>query len=183
MKRISLIILVLLAVAAMAGGCTSPQAATEPAPVATQAPAADTPPVPAAPPVPAELAGDWTLTAMGVQDGTAVTYPTYGITLTLNTDGSLTGYDGCNNYFGTYTLTGVTTPKGEGMTIGDIGATKKYCATLASQEQEYLAILGKTEAWVVDITELTLTAGTGDVLIYQRPSAQAEIQTPAPMPA
>jgi heat shock protein HslJ len=169
MKRISLILFILLAVAALVAGCTSPQAATQPVPVATPAPAADTPPVPAAPPVPVELAGDWILTSMGIQDGTAVIYPTYGITLTLNTDGSLTGYDGCNNYFGSFDLTGITTPKGNGMTVSDISASKKYCETLASQEQEYLAILGKTEAWVVDITELTLTADTGDVLIYQRP--------------
>lgn len=183
MKRIFLILFALLAIAALVSGCTSPQAATQPVTVATPAPAAVTPVVPAAPLVPADLAGDWTLTTMGVQDGTAVTHPTYAITLTLNPDGSLTGYDGCNNYFGSFTLTGITTPKGEGMTVSNIGATKKYCATLANQEQQYLAILGKSEAWVVDGTELTLTADTGDVLIYQRPSALAKIPTPEPMPA
>ena len=176
MKRFTLVLLAVLAVAIMVAGCTSQQPAAQPAPVGTPAPAADTPPAVTAPPVPANLAGDWTLTTMGIQGGTAVIYPTYGITLTMNTDGSLTGYDGCNNYFGSFTLTGVTTPKGEGMTVSDISASEKYCETLADQEQEYLEILGKSEAWVVDTTQLTFTASTGDVLIYQRPET---LPTPA----
>ncbi|MCK9581378.1 MAG: META domain-containing protein [Methanoregula sp.] len=165
MKRISLILLLLLAVAALVAGCTTPQS---PAPVATPVPAAETSPVPAAPLVPAGLADDWTLTTMGIQNGTAVINPTYGITLTFNSDGSLTGYDGCNNYFGSFTLTGITTPKGEGMTVSNLGSTKMFCAPLANQEQQYLYILSNTAAYDAGTTELTLTADTMDVLVYQR---------------
>jgi len=179
MKQIYLILLVLLAAAVMVTGCTSPQPAAQPIPVTT--PVA-TPVVTSAPSVPTNLAGQWTLTTLGIQGGTAVIYPTYGITLTLNNDDSLTGYDGCNNYFGSFALSGMMTPKGEGMTVSDISVSDKYCETLADQEQEYLAILGKTEAWVVDTTQLTLTASNGDVLIYQRPET---LVTPAegPQPA
>lgn len=165
MNRISKIFLFLLVAAALVAGCTTPQA---PAPVATPVPIADPTPAPVTPSVPDNLAGHWTLTTMGIQDGTAVIHPDYGITLTLNTDGSLTGYTGCNNYFGSYTLTGAVTPKGAGMTISDIGMTKKYCAPFAEQEQEYLAILGKTAAFDASASGLTLTAGTMDVLVYQR---------------
>jgi heat shock protein HslJ len=113
---------------------------------------------------------------MGVQDGTAVVYPAYAITLTVNSDGYLTGYTGCNNYFGTLNMTGSTTPKGMGMTISGIGATKKYCAPLASLEQEYLAILEKVVAGDSTGTELILTAESGDTLVYQRAAI-----TPAPL--
>ena len=142
MKHTSLIILVFLAVALLVAGCTSQQPAAQPAtPAATQNPAPVPTATPAASSVPAPLAGDWTLTTMGIQGGTAVTYPTTAITLTFNPDGSLAGYDGCNNYFGTFTLTGTTTPKGQGMTLSGIGSSKKYCAELANQEQQYLNIL------------------------------------------
>jgi heat shock protein HslJ len=98
------------------------------------------------------------------------------MTLTLNNDGSLTGNDGCNNYFGSYTLSGTTTPKGHGMTISNIGSTKKYCAGLANQEQQYLNILSKTTTYDIDSTSrLVLTGEMGDVLTYQRSGT-----TPAP---
>ena len=106
---------------------------------------------------------------MGVQDGTGITYPITQISLTFNPDGSLTGYDGCNNYYGSTTLTGITTPNGNGMTISNIASSKKYCETLAQQETMYLAILGKTMAYNVNGNQMSMTATTGDVLIYQTP--------------
>lgn len=170
MKLSTLIVLGCLVTAILIAGCTSQQPAAQPAtPALTPAPATPATTTPAAPSVPPQLAGDWTLTTLGIQQGTAVTYPTTRITLTLNQDGSLTGYDGCNNYFGSFSLSGVTTPKGQGMVLSGIGSTKKYCANLASQEQEYLNILSKTAAYDVDGTQLTLTGTMGDVLIYQRP--------------
>jgi heat shock protein HslJ len=118
---------------------------------------------------------------MAIQGGTAITHPTTGINLIFNPDNTFTGYDGCNNYFGTYALTGATTPKGQGLTLSGISQSKKYCQTLANQEQDYLNILSKTSAYVVDTTQLTLTASTGDVLIYQRP-ATLVTKNPAPEP-
>ena len=165
MKRLSIPFLFLLVAAAMVAGCTTPQA---PAPVATPVLTPDTTPAPVTRPIPDNLAGHWTLTTMGIQDGTAVIHPDYGITLTLNTDGSLTGYTGCNNYFGSYTLTGAVTQKGMGMTVSNLGATKMFCAPYAELEQNYLAILGKTAAFDASATGLTLTADTLDVLVYQR---------------
>lgn len=171
MKRITLIVPVLLVVLLLAAGCTNQPPAAQPTPVpATPAPV--TTAAPAAPAIPADLAGNWILTSLGIQGGTAVTYPTTEISLTINPDGSMTGYDGCNNYFGTVTLPGTTTPKGSGMKISDIGSTKKYCANLASQEQQYLNILGKTAAYDIDGTSgLVLTGDMGDVLMYKRPAA------------
>jgi heat shock protein HslJ len=170
MKVLSFIVLVFLVSALMVAGCTSQKPAAVPAtPVSTPAPA----PITAAPTaslVPQQLAGYWTLTTMGIQGGTAVTYPTTEISLTINPDATLTGYDGCNNYYASFTLSGTTTPVGQGMTISNISASKKYCRELANQEQQYLNILSKTSAYVVDGSQLTLTGTMGDVLIYQRPS-------------
>lgn len=169
MKPIHLIIPVLLVIVLMTAGCTNQQPAVQPTVVpAPSLPVTDSP-TPAAATAPPELAGQWTLTSLGIQQGTAVTYPSTEITLTLNNDGSLTGYDGCNNYFGTFTLTGTTTPKGQGMAMSNIGSTKKYCAGLANQEQQYLNILSKTTSYNIDgSTRLVLTGEMGDVLMYQR---------------
>jgi heat shock protein HslJ len=105
---------------------------------------------------------------MGTRGGTVTITPTVKISLIFNTDGTLSGYDGCNNYFGSANMTGTTTSSGSGVALGPIGSTKKYCSAVAEQEQQYLNILGKTSAYAVDGASLTLTATSGDVLVYQR---------------
>jgi heat shock protein HslJ len=179
--RLSAILLVLvLMLTLVAAGCTNQQPAVQPVtPAATPAPA-----VPAAvtTQLPAPLMGNWVLTTMGIQGGTAVINPVSQVNLLFNPDNSFTGYDGCNNYFGTFTLSGATTPKGQGIALTGISASKKYCTETANQEKQYLNILGKTSAYVVDGTQLTLTADTGDVLIYQRP-ATLVTQKEGPQPA
>ncbi|MFA4824696.1 MAG: META domain-containing protein [Methanoregula sp.] len=180
MKKTTILFLIFVIAAVMITGCTStpPPAVQQPTTVATLPPTVVVT-TPATPAVPVQLAGNWVLTTMGIQGGTGVTYPTTEISLTINPDGSLTGYDGCNNYYGTCTLTGMTTPKGNGMTISNIASSKKYCATLADQETMYLNILGKAMAYNVDGNQLSITATTGDVLIYQTP---ASLVTPVQYP-
>ena len=168
MKKITILLFIFVIAAVLIAGCTTPTPAPQPAPV-TLPPTVIVTATPAPPALPAQLTRNWVLTTMAIQDGTGVTHPTTEISLTFNPDGSLTGYDGCNNYFGSSTLTGMTTPKGNGMTISNIASSKKYCETLAQQETVYLAILGKTMAYNVDGNQLSMTATTGDVLIYQTP--------------
>ena len=122
--------------------------------------------------LPQELSGTWQLVTMGIQGGTVVISPTAEISLVINPDGTLSGYDGCNNYFASANLTGTTTPSGTGLTLGPVGSSKKYCSAVAEQEQQYLNILGKTSAYGVNSSRLTLTAKTQDVLIYQRSGNQ-----------
>ena len=167
MKKIAILLFIFIIAAVIIAGCTTQKPAT---PLVT-APATLPPTVTAAPTpaLPVQLTRNWALTTMGIQGGTGITHPTTDISLTFNPDGSLTGYDGCNNYFGSTTLTGITTPKGNGMTISNIASSKKYCETLAQQENMYLAILGKTMAYNVNGNQLSMTATTGDVLIYQTP--------------
>ena len=170
MKFPTLCLVLILTLILLAAGCTNQQPAVQPVTPATPAPVVPSPTATPAASLPAQLAGNWVLTTMAIQGGTAITYPTTQINLDFNADTSFTGYDGCNNYFGTITLTGTTTPKGQGIALNNISASKKYCSTLADQEQQYLNILGKTSAYVVDGTKLTLTGDMGDVLIYQRPA-------------
>ena len=170
MRKFIVLLTFFVIAAVLISGCTT---TPTPAPKPTPAPLPPTVVVTATPTpntVPVQLTRYWVLTTMGIQDGTAVTHPTTEISLTFNPDGSLTGYDGCNNYFGSFTLTGMTTPKGNGMTISNIASSKKYCETLAQQETMYLAILGKTMAYNVNGNQLSMTATTGDVLIYQTPA-------------
>ncbi|MCX6691759.1 MAG: META domain-containing protein [Methanoregula sp.] len=111
------------------------------------------------------------LTMMTIQDGSALLKPTTDILLTFNPDGSLTGYGGCNNYFGSYTLTGTTTMFGNGITVGPLASTKKYCEIYGQQETTYLTILQDTKAYSVNINKLTLTDKSNNALVYEVPSA------------
>ena len=158
------VILILIATLAVAG-CTSQPSVPVPTTVSTPAPVITATPTPA---LPAQFEGQWVLRTFGIQNGAAVTYPTTEITLVLNRDGTLSGWGGCNNYFGSYTLNGMTTPKGDGMLVTTTGSTKKYCQDYSAQEDQYLAILGKTAAYSGDGTLLTLTASTGDSLGFKR---------------
>jgi heat shock protein HslJ len=170
MRKFLVLLAFLVIAAVIIAGCTTPKPTPQPVTTpATLPPTAVVTTTSAPPAMPAQLTRNWVLTTMAIQDGTAVTHPTTEISLTFNPDGSLTGYDGCNNYFGSTTLTGITTPKGNGMTISNIASSKKYCETLAQQETMYLSILGKTMAYNVNGNQLSMTATTGDVLIYQTP--------------
>lgn len=165
MRKFLPILAFLVIAAVIIAGCTTPQPTPTPAP-ATSVPTAvvTTSPPQAMPP---ELAGNWIGTKMGIQDGTTVLNPTTEITLTFYTDGTVAGNGGCNNYNGQYILTGETTLKGKGMSIGSLGSTKMFCQEYSNQETMYLNILQKAMAYNVDNNQLSITASTGDVLIYQ----------------
>lgn len=179
--RKSLVFLAFLVIAAaLIAGCTTP---AKPAPqptLATQPPTVMVTTV-ATPAVPAQLARNWVITSMGIQDGSAVINPAAKITLTIATDGTLSGNGGCNNYNGPFTLSGTTTPKGQGISVGPLVSTKMYCTDYSSQETTYLNILQKAMAYNINGNQLSITASTGDVLIYQTPvSLVTPVQNPMP---
>jgi heat shock protein HslJ len=167
MKSAFFIMMVLAILAVLLAGCTSQQPASAVTPVTT--PVATAAPTASVPAVPENLAGNWQLTTMGIQNGTAITHPTTTIILNIGSDETVSGNGGCNNYNGPFVLTGTTTPKGQGITIGPLTSTKMYCETSA-QETQYLALLTDTMAYVVDGSQLSLTGKEQNVLIYQRPS-------------
>jgi len=167
MRLITCGVIVVTVLAVIFAGCTGQAPA---APVPTVITAAAPKVTTTAPALPSNLAGDWTLTTMAIQGGTAVQPPTTEITLSFGSDGNLAGYGGCNNYFGNYTLTGQTTPKGAGISIGPLGSTRMYCQSTSDQENLYLGMLQNTMAYVVDGTQMILTDKDQSVLIFQRPS-------------
>ncbi len=79
----------------------------------------------------------WQLSDMGDKaiDNTIIT------TLVFGDDNKISGNGGCNNYFGTYDL------YSNGITISDIGSTRKMCSEeIMEQEMTYLDILGKAKS-------------------------------------
>ncbi|MFA4859781.1 META domain-containing protein [Methanoregula sp.] len=177
MNYIHLSLLLVLIVGIAASGCTSPQPApATPVPTAPPSIVPTTPtPVPT-PAYPANLAGMWVVKTMAIQGGSVPLTPTTEITLTLNPDGTLTGYGGCNNYWATYNLTGVMTPKGSGMTVGPITTSKKSCIATSSQETTYLQGLQNTGAYVVNGYLLTLTDKSQNALVFQQAGSMVTTQ-------
>jgi heat shock protein HslJ len=79
----------------------------------------------------------------------------------FNADGTLTGYDGCNTYQGTFT-TDIQAIK-----ISNLSSTKEACPSteLDAQEQAMLALLNSTTAYQVAETVMQLIGDQG-VLSY-----------------
>jgi len=170
MKPAFIGIMALVILAVICAGCTSPNPATPSVTtMATPVPVVATTAM--APTLPPNLAGSWQLITMAIQDGTAITYPTTAITLYFGSDGTVSGNGGCNNYNGPFVLTGTTTSKGQGITIGPLSSTKMNCQTTSAQESQYLSLLADTMAYNVDGSQLSLTGNEQNVLIYQRPSS------------
>lgn len=148
----------------LAAGCTTP----EPAPQTTVTTTATTPAATVTTPaMPADLARPWTLTLFGTQGGNRVQKPTARATLSFRADGTLSGYTGCNNFNAGYTLTGETLPRGQGIVVGPVESTLKYCEQIADDEATYLAILQDAAAYVVNGDKLTITAKDGNTLSFQ----------------
>jgi heat shock protein HslJ len=180
MRKLLVTVAFLVIATVLIAGCTTPQPAPQPVTTVPATAIITTPSTPATPAVPAELAGKWVVTKMGIQDGTAVIKPDSGeITLTFFADGTVAGNGGCNNYNGPFVLSSETTPKGKGISIGPLVSTKMFCQEYSSQETTYLNILQKAMAYNVNGNQLSITATTGDVLIYQTP---ASLVTPVQYP-
>jgi heat shock protein HslJ len=87
----------------------------------------------------------------------------YPISLVLTDNGNLDGNAGCNNYFGSYTLSGST------ISIGTLGTTVMSCGEpgVMDLETTYLAVLPQMNLYTVSGNELTLSDGTGKItMIY-----------------
>jgi heat shock protein HslJ len=85
----------------------------------------------------------------------------FPISLQLADDGKLNGNAGCNNYFGSYTLSGST------ISIGTLGTTVMFCGEpgVMDLETTYLAVLPLMNLYTVSGNQLTLSDGTGKVTI------------------
>jgi heat shock protein HslJ len=114
---------------------------------------------------PAPLTGTtWYLNSFVDAKGTIWTPgPMYPISLQFDDDGKLNGNAGCNNYFGSFTLSGST------ISIGTLGTTAMFCGEpgVMDLETTYLAVLPRMNLYQVSGNELTLSDGSGKItMIY-----------------
>jgi heat shock protein HslJ len=99
--------------------------------------------------------------AIGYNNGKqAVVSVMAGTTITANfgTDGNLSGNAGCNDYNGSYKVTG------NQISIGPIASTQKYCndpAGVMDQETQYLAALGTAATYQIEGSVLELRTKDG----------------------
>ncbi len=167
MKSILVSIFAVLFLAVLVAGCTTQAPATPPA--TTVAPT--TAPVPAAttPLSDPALLGTWNLKGAMVGGGSMPIIATNAQpTIIFNSDGTLSGNTGCNNYFGSYTLTGETTKFGQSISISDIGSTKMYCADISNNEMTYLNLLRTTMAYSITNDKMLLTTDERNQLSYDK---------------
>jgi putative lipoprotein len=69
-----------------------------------------------------------------------------------------TGYSGCNEFFGTYEL------KGDLLTVGPLGMTRRFCEGAAGEaEAALLQALGETRSWKTE-KDVLLLLDNGRVL-------------------
>lgn len=113
----------------------------------------------------------WQLTSIAVGDAVTSVATDAQITLQFK-DGQASGFAGCNNYFGGYEL------NGDKLTLGELGATKKFCEGEAGQrEMEFLAALARVASYQIKREQLLLLDATGQaVLLFT--AAQPSTATP-----
>ena len=114
------------------------------------------------PPAPEPLVGaTWTLDSLYTADAVSSVIAGTTITAVFGEDGRVSGSAGCNNYFGSYTVTGSS------LSTSSIGSTKMYCqgTGIMQQENTYLASLGKTAGFTISGNRLSLADANGTTLL------------------
>ena len=169
MKSFLIPIFAVLFLAMLFAGCTTLAPATPPPTTVTVPPT--TVPVPTATTFPLTdpaLTGTWNLKGAMVGGGQNPRIPNEKLTITFNNDGTLTGFGGCNNYFGSYTVTGQTSKFGKTITIGNLGSTQMYCAETSDLELTYLNLLRSTMAYSITNNQMLLTTDERNQLSYDK---------------
>ncbi|WAI01921.1 META domain-containing protein [Methanogenium organophilum] len=112
---------------------------------------------------PAPQGEDWEVTGYNNGQGGVIS-PLVGTTITavFGEDGQVTGSAGCNNYFASYSVSGME------LTIGPVGSTRMSCETpegVMEQESQYLALLGDVSTFERAPETLTLRDEDGSILV------------------
>jgi heat shock protein HslJ len=169
MRSLTICLFSCAVLAVIAAGCLS-QPTTPP--VTTQPPATTLPVVTPSPTASLQdpaLYGVWYLKEM---TGAGGANPVQTMNVPINlifTDQNLSGFGGCNDYSGSYTLTGQVLPDGKGIDIGPLITTLKYCADTSQTETSYLQVLSDATSYTVNVNQqLSITDSAGSILVYER---------------
>ena len=114
------------------------------------------------PPSPEPLVGtNWTLDSLYTADAVSSVVGGTTITAVFSEDGRVSGSAGCNNYFGSYTVTGSS------LSTSSIGSTKMNCpgTGIMQQENTFLASLGRTAGFTISGNRLNLADANGTTLL------------------
>ncbi|MDD1655599.1 MAG: META domain-containing protein, partial [Methanomicrobiales archaeon] len=168
MKRIVVFALGMVVLALLVSGCT-----TQPS---TPAPVSTTQTVPPGSPI----VGAWVLRSMTSAGTPVALVPGTTITATFTQAGLLSGSDGCNQYSGSYSLSGSQIQVSPTM-----ASTMMACEpSVMDQAQAYTRILVGQSTWMVSGDQLTIQdAATGkNVLVYGKQLPPTTTMAPAPSP-
>jgi heat shock protein HslJ len=164
MKSFMFLMCAVLFVGILAAGCTTTPVPTPATTVPTPVPTAVATTAPLTDPA---LTGNWNFKGATV-GGSMPVIPNVQLTLFMNSDGTLSGFAGCNNYNGRYTLTGQTTEFGKTISIGPLASTKMFCADTAELESKYLASLEQTKTYSITNNKMLLRGASLTDLSYDK---------------
>jgi len=105
-------------------------------------------------PMPSPVGVEWRLVSIG---GTPAGTGASGQPATLRLDetsGRASGYAGCNQFSGSYTLSGSS------LSFGPLAMTRMACAQGGELESRYTMALGQATAWKMTSTGLELRKGS-----------------------
>ncbi len=144
MKR-SLVLVILVIIAALAACVPLPQPAT-PAPGV------------------GSLAGtQWVLTGYGPAGAPLSAPQASAPTLAIAADGKVSGKAGCNSYFGSLSV------NGDQVTFSQLGRTLMACeGEIMQLEDVYLAALGAAVSFTLENGQLTLRYQDGNALVFAK---------------
>ena len=113
------------------------------------------------PPVALPLVGTtWTLTTIASGDAVSSVLASTDVTVDFTADGTVSGSAGCNRYSGSYTWAG------DQLSFSPLASTKMACADdVMAQEGAFLASMQEVATFAIEGTQLTLSDGSGALLL------------------
>jgi heat shock protein HslJ len=103
---------------------------------------------------------EWTLESMRVSE-TIFTPEDATPTITFSDDAKISGFAGCNRFFGSYAVSGRV------ITFSNLGATKMFCDEAMSLEDAYLKLLSGERRALFSDSKLILTGDDGNQMIFR----------------
>ncbi len=184
MRRLTALLFVVVLTAACGGTSDAPTEGT-PAPTDTPTTAETTTtaePTTTAPAGEAPVLGgtSWNVTDYSQGSGTITNVWKTEVTIAFAADGSLSGSAGCNEYFGTWEVSGPYDPfedgvpdpnDGQELLLTDLAWTERACedSDIMEQEAEILALLQQAGRWVLIRGDFHLRDASGSYLFEAEP--------------